>query len=89
MARNERGASLQWAATSKRRRQTPFCLAPHGGWRSFLALADVTRSVVITRISTLRSRLGQRQKEQQRDPLHYFNSLLGTGLAKARLDSVC
>ena len=42
-----------------------------------LALADVARLVEMARISTLRSRLGQRQKEQQRDPLQYFNSLLG------------
>jgi cardiolipin synthase len=41
-----------------------------------LALADVARSVEMARISTLRSRLGQRQKEQQHDPLQYFNSLL-------------
>ena len=30
----------------------------------------------MARISTLRSRLGHGQKQQQRDPLRYFNSLL-------------
>ena len=76
MARSERGASLQGAATSERRRRRPFCLAPHG-LRCFLALAGVARWVELARISTLRSRLGQRQKQEQRDPLQYFNSLLG------------
>ena len=28
MARSEEGASAQWAVTTERRRQLPFCLAP-------------------------------------------------------------
>ena len=38
--------------------------------------AGVARWVDMARISTRRSRLGQHQKPQQRDPLQYFNSLL-------------
>jgi hypothetical protein len=41
-----------------------------------LALAGVARWAEITRISTLRSRLGQGQYRQQHGPLQYFNSLL-------------
>jgi hypothetical protein len=75
MARSERGASLQGAVTSERRRQTP--LLPRARRVAlFLALAGVARSVEMARISTLRSRLGQGQKHQQPDPLQYFNSLL-------------
>ncbi|MGH8093589.1 MAG: hypothetical protein ACREIF_08975, partial [Chthoniobacterales bacterium] len=38
--------------------------------------ASVARWVEMARISTLCSRLGQGQKQQQRDPLQFFNSLL-------------
>ena len=75
MARSERGASLQGLKRASDAARRPFCLAPHG-FALFLALAGVARSVEMARISTLRSRLGQRQKQQQRDPLQYFNSLL-------------
>ncbi len=57
---------------------TPFCFAPHG-FALFSALACVARLVEMARISTLRSRLGQGRKQQQRDPLQYFNSLLERG----------
>ena len=73
---------LQRASDAARR---PFCLAPHG-FAFFLALADVARLAEMARISTLRSRLGPRQKEQQRDPLQYFNSLLRRGVTRC-LDS--
>ncbi len=79
MARSERGASLQRAARSERRRQMP--LLPRAPRVAFpLALAGSPRRprwVEMARISTRHSRLGQPQKEQQRDPLQYFNSLLG------------
>jgi hypothetical protein len=79
VARSERDASLQWgcneqasppdAPSASRPTGVAFLLAP----KAF----GVARSVEMAGISTLLSRLGQRQKEQQRDPLQYFNSLLG------------
>jgi quinol monooxygenase YgiN len=77
MARSERGASLQRAATSERRRQLP--RTPRVVFS--LALAGVARWVELARISTLHSRLGLSQKYQQRDPLQYFNSLIGGNMA--------
>jgi len=75
MARSERGASPRRAGTSERRRQTP--LLPRAPRVALsLALAGVARLAEMARISTLRSRLGQRQKPQQREPLQYFDSLL-------------
>jgi hypothetical protein len=78
MARSERGASLQGAVTRERRREAPLLPRAHRV-ALFLALAGVARWVEIAWISTLRSRLGQDQKQQQRDPLQYFNSLLDLG----------
>ena len=42
MARSEEGASPQWAVTTERRRQLPFCLAP-STVALILALACVAR----------------------------------------------
>jgi len=75
MARSE-AHPRNGAATRKRRRQT-FLLPRTPRVAFFLALADVACLVEMARISTLRSRLGQRQKEQQRNPLQYFNNLPG------------
>ncbi len=68
------------AGTSERRCQTPLLpRAPRVAL--FLALTGVIRSVEMARISTLRSRLGQGQKHQQRDPLQDFNTILGVLLS--------
>ena len=81
MARSEGGASPERAATTERRRQLPFCLAP-SRVALILALACVARLAEIAAdigyASPARTagRLGQRQNPQQRDPLQYFNSLL-------------
>ena len=76
MARSEGGASPQWAVTTERRRQLPFCLAP-STVALILALAFVARwGRDRCGYRHCASRLGQRQNPQQRGPLEYFNSLL-------------
>ena len=75
MARSERGRIPKVGCNEQATR--PAALLPRARRVApILALAGVARWAEITRISTLRSRLGQRQYRQQRGPLQYFNSLL-------------
>src|SRR6266436_5988563 len=71
---------LQWAVTTERRRQLPFCLAP-ATVALILALACVARLGKITAdIDTALRALANTTIQQQRDPSQYFNSLLSAAI---------
>src|SRR5438067_13841158 len=53
MARSERGASPQWAATTERRRQLPFCLAP-----STVALILAPKAFGVARLTEITADIG-------------------------------